>query len=100
EAVCGHACAPGRGWTDDECSRDPSCALRSMAEVGLSARTHRKWRVLLERWRAQCGGTDSTIQETTPMMLLPSGRSAATRDRTRHIPDVAAAGAAPVALLR
>jgi hypothetical protein len=39
-----------------------SCALRSVAEVGLSART-REYGALLERWRAQCGLTGSTIQD-------------------------------------
>jgi hypothetical protein len=35
-----------------------------MAEMGLSARTRGKDGALLERWRAQCGTTRSTIQES------------------------------------
>src|SRR5438132_5887986 len=35
-----------------------------MAEVGLSARTRKRGGALLERWRAQCGVTATTIQES------------------------------------
>jgi len=42
---------------------DVFCALRSKAEVGLSARTRVMTGALLERWRAQCGVTGSTIHD-------------------------------------
>jgi len=39
-----------------------SCALRSKAEVGPSARTQEG--ALLERWLAQCGVTRTTIHDS------------------------------------
>ena len=49
------------GGRETESSNNPRCALRSRAELGLSARTHEKAGALLERWRAQCGTTSPTI---------------------------------------
>ena len=58
----------GDGVERAEDLADVSCALRSVAEVGLSART-RKNGALLERWRAQCGLTSSTIHDlATPQI--------------------------------
>ena len=45
----------------DEDVTDVSCALRSKAEVGPSARTQEG--ALLERWLAQCGVTRCTIHD-------------------------------------
>ena len=46
----------------DEDLPDVSCALRSMAEVGLSARTRERG-ALLERWLAQYSRTRPTIHD-------------------------------------
>jgi len=45
-----------------------SCALRSVAEVGLSART-REYGALLERWRAQLRSCNSTIQDRATVRI-------------------------------
>jgi hypothetical protein len=70
--------AMSRDWrSSDGCSKNRSCALRSMPEVGLSARTHNQRGALLERWRAQCGTTRSTIQQWADSRIC--------RESTRHV---------------